>query len=352
MRTQMDATKQPNDFPPLPGATADDMPGTAEAFDPVWETALNWQLNLCRAPADSALREELQQWLQADPSHAEAYRRASRTCALMDQARAAAGRQPTPLSVSPFGAVAGRVPPRHRRHQGRVLLGGLAACLALLWLGWPASPPQLQEYRSQVGEIRQVLLDDGSLLHLDTDTHLSVNLQPGSRDLVLHGGRAFFEVSPDRRRPFRVEVGELQVLVTGTAFQTSLTSQQAQIDLQSGSLQVSVAGRQVPPLEPGEQLSLQRQSGQLSRQTRPPQQMGSWRQHQLLAEDQPLDQVIRELARYYPGRVELASPALASRRVTGLYDLRTPLASLRSAIGPHDGTLQELPDGQLRITLD
>ena len=72
-----------------------------------------------------------------------------------------------------------------------------------------------------------------------------------------------------------------------------------------------------------------------------PSQAAAWRQGQLVADDLPIAEVVAQLKRYVPGLIVLRDDAgLASKRVTGVYDLRHPEAALRAVVQPHGGRVE------------
>ncbi|MEP9370460.1 FecR domain-containing protein [Xanthobacter sp. VNH20] len=57
------------------------------------------------------------------------------------------------------------------------------------------------DYIAPVGERRTVALGDGSMVELNTDTAMAVDLQAGRRSVRLFRGKAFFQVTHDPQRP-------------------------------------------------------------------------------------------------------------------------------------------------------
>ncbi len=72
------------------------------------------------------------------------------------------------------------------------------------------------------GERSTVVLPDGSIVRLNSDSHLKFAsaFNSGKRVVCLEG-EGFFKVKPDKSRPFIVETKSLQVEVLGTVFNVS-----------------------------------------------------------------------------------------------------------------------------------
>ncbi|WP_414711554.1 hypothetical protein, partial [Spongiibacter tropicus] len=101
-------------------------------------------------------------------------------------------------------------------------------------------------------------------------------------------------------------------------------------------------------LVPGQQLTLERRSGELRVDSIAPENVAAWREGRLFVHNRTVADVVEALDRFYPGSIFIADPALAKRRVTGSYDLRSPDLALRGLIQPYSGQVLEL-GGLLRI---
>lgn len=128
----------------------------------------------------------LSEWLEADPAHLAAYDAAERvwigeapaaeTATVVDLASARAGKIKKPAAPS-------------RRLW--LIAGGMAAGLAALALLpglWKAQAPLI--YETATGQTREVALDDGTRLHLNSATRLEVRYARKRRDIVLDRGRS------------------------------------------------------------------------------------------------------------------------------------------------------------------
>lgn len=305
-----------------------DDPATRSSLrdDPIWAEALDWLLKVRTAPDDEALQLALANWLSTSAAHARAYRKAERVWLL-------SGGLEFPRATSP--AVLPPIPMK-RRWRRSLAAGALAASITLLALpvGWMLSADEATD----VGEHRSLVLEDGSRVELDSGSAIDVHFSPTGRDITLRRGQAFFQVSHDSARPFRVLAGEVEVTVTGTAFDVSLTPHQVAIAVDHGSVQVS-NGRGAKPLAllgAGERLRVGDEAAPM-RDRLPGDQIAAWRKWHLLVNDRPLSEVVEELRRYQPGLIVLNDKTLAERRITAVLDLRSPQAALQAALAPLGG---------------
>ena len=121
-------------------------------------------------------------------------------------------------SVPEYAPVAIR--PRRLRHWSLAIAAGLACLsLAAIWsmrdgerFGLPKT------YRTAHGEQSERLLPDGSVLHLNTDSQVTVQYSRRERVVDLDRGEALFQVAHDAERGFRVTAANAQILAVGTQF--------------------------------------------------------------------------------------------------------------------------------------
>ena len=315
-------------------APSGDLPDMTSA-DPIrrcQEQAVEWYLRLQQAPHDMPLREQFEQWLAKDAGHAEAYRKTERLWRLSGQLTPSTTFHQTVADVLPL-------PVRRKASSRRWWLGAaVAACLMLAVA--PSLSVWLQaDYRTAQGEVRTVTLADGSTVYLDSDTAIRVDYSGDHRDVRLLTGQAFFEVTPDKRKPFHVRADAVYVTVTGTAFNVRLRPEHVGVEVQHGSVRVEDATQVLAAaLIAGQRLRYH--EGQAKVGPFVTEQAAAWRQGQLIVNDQPVADVVQALAHYLPGQVLLRDKTLGRKRVTGVYDLRQPDVALNALVRPYGGQVQ------------
>lgn len=303
----------------------------ARATDAVWQAALDWHLRLHAQPADAALQAAFQAWHSAQPSHADNWRQVQRVWQLTGLLGASSGRSAPAL---PAAHQPHERAPRRRRRLLEVS-AALTACLLLVLLqlpGWQA------DYRTAPGERRTLSLSDGSQLTLDGASAITVQLDEQRRQVRVLKGRVYFQVRRDRGRPFQVMAGPATITVTGTAFNVEHTSARASVAVEHGSVQVdapaSTAAALRTTLGAGDRLLLEQRLGKAQRSRQAPGMMAAWRQGRLIADNQPLAEVLEQLAAQQPGLLILGDAALGQRRVTGVFDLNQADAALQALLAP------------------
>lgn len=315
------------------------------------EEAMDWLLKREAAPGDSALRIALEAWRAADPGHAAAFARAERAWRLAGEvppAHAARWDGTSAQVALPRGGAVPRHPGRRRALRGVAALG-IAASLALLVAPEPLLREPLRrlaaEHATGTGELRRVVLADGSAIHLAPRSAITSRFTAAERRVALLQGEAFFEVARDPARPFLVEAAGAEIRVLGTAFDLNILDDRLELAVQHGQVRLTDPGH-APPLAAelgaGERISLSRAGPALRRDRLEPSAVAAWRDGPAFVQDATVAEVVAMLGRYHHAVFLLRDPGLAARRVTGLYDLRDAGRALRALVQPLGGQVRQV----------
>lgn len=294
-------------------------------FEPTPRTAEAWLVRMGRADVSPRDLEAFDAWLDAEPSRMADY-----------QALKSAHRQSRDLKSALTAEIAAipRKPAVKRRPSWTVIaapavaLAGVAAIAITIWPSLlpfgPVDPMSgAMIYQTTVGEVRDVRLADGSTVTLDTGSVVQIALHRDTRQVTVERGQAYFQVSHDPDRPFRVNLADRTVVVTGTRFVTSLDGDVARVTLLEGAVNlVPASGKALAiNLSPGDAVVYEagrpvRLEAQID-----PAEAAPWRQRRLVFRDAPLSEALVELSRYTPVRLVADDPALARQRVTAVIPL-------------------------------
>ena len=201
------------------------------------EEAVDWFV-AHREDLDLERREQFARWLQASPQHVEEYLGIALTARDLRRglARAAVGARGEVRS----GESRSPVPVRRWRYAAAA-----AAAIVLasgLWMYQRIAPTPLAapvQLTTRHGEQLSERLADGSVLHLNTDTTVSIDLRERTRRIHLEAGQAMFEVAHDPRRPFTVYAQSLAVTAVGTMFDVYQHTDGVVISVISGTVAVA-----------------------------------------------------------------------------------------------------------------
>ncbi|WP_167359747.1 FecR family protein [Phytopseudomonas flavescens] len=288
-----------------------DSPGDT---DDLLEQAADWHLRLSETPAS---RADFERWLAQSPAHRHAWQQIERVLGGIAQLRAPPAQAAQPADL--------RRPRRKRRWLSAALAAGIAA---LAILSYPQAALHWQaDYITAAGETRTLTLADGSQVTLGPRSALRSEYRSERRDLQLLAGQAFFDVQRDAGRPFVVKAGSSEVRVLGTAFEVDLGERYLDVAVQRGLVRVSSqvdGASSEDDLRPGEGLRQDRFSGTVQHLRVDRARVAAWRRGQLFVENASVGEILEQMRRYTPGWIVLADPALAERRLSGIYDMRDP----------------------------
>jgi transmembrane sensor len=217
---------------------------------------------------------------------------------------------------------------------GAVLLTGAIGWLALRTEGYLP-----QTYRTDTGRTRNIVLPDGSIVGLNTQTELEWVGSREDRRVRLIRGEAYFQVVHDPGRPFRILLAHSQVQVLGTRFDVyQMADGDVRVSVVSGVVAVEglESGSGSPPswsrrLISGQQIEYSPVGLVADVHSIVAQKVIRWREGMLETPGEPLSDFIGDLSRYTTERIVIADPRAAMQKVGGAFSVRDI-----------DGTLERL----------
>ncbi len=190
-----------------------------------------------------------------------------------------------------------------------------------------------QEYRTPAGRPQQLRLADGTLVTLAPQSQLRYPAQfdGASREVYLEG-EAFFEVTKNPHRPFRVHSGDWVTQVLGTKFNVSAVRGASELAVSLVEGKVEVTDKQGKYLlAPGQQLRTDHATGRIYRQGFNPAKVMAWRSSKLVFQNEKLADVAGQLERRYGVKLVFADPATADVRLWATFD-NEPLPAVLGAL--------------------
>ena len=170
------------------------------------------------------------------------------------------------------------------------------------------------------GEQMRVVLQDGTIVQLNSDTRLKYPKKFGifTRTVELWG-EGYFEVAKEKDRPFVVDLGDINVKVTGTKFNVKAYTAESNlwVTLDEGGVLLKDTKGKEYPLHPGESAEYNRRSGvcQISRPENM-EQITSWRSKGLNFYLTPLKEIVKVLERQYDVHFIVPDSSLLDHRFT------------------------------------
>ncbi len=154
-------------------------------------------------------------------------------------------------------------------------------------------------------------LSDGSVITLNKQSVLEYpsKFSGKQRQVVLAKGEAFFDVTPNKDKPFLITSGKTTIRVVGTSFNIKLKNGDVEVIVESGKVQVSRAEQSVF-LEPGEKVLVSKTVNKLTKVMTPDLLYNYYRTKMFVADDTPLWRMVEALNEAYGSNIEIKDPAI------------------------------------------
>ena len=317
--------------------------------DVIMEDAASWMALLDSDRCNEADRISFARWLDEDPTHRWAFEELSAVWArlrtLSDVEPLLQQEKVVPLSsASPSLA---QIPAASAPQRDWSAI----AAMAIVAVGIVAHlllSPVSETITTAVGESREVVLADGSVLELNARTTMDITIYDQKRAVNLVEGEAVFHVAADAR-PFVVANEHCSIAALGTTFSVDVANDMLEVSVIEGRVAVTTSEQPLPLTEydsdigvrfaaeaallgAGELLEV---SGSNQKQrwlgTEEFRKRLSWRNGVVEFENQPLHAVVEEMRRYMHVSIHVADSELSGIRISGRFET-----------GDHRGFLTQL----------
>jgi transmembrane sensor len=220
-------------------------------------------------------------------------------------------------STEPIPAHGRRVLPSLRPQLALGVVLALLIAFGSTWL-LLAGPDQ---YATELGEQRSIVLKDGSRITLNTASRIEVVFGRHHRDVRVVQGEALFNVAPDAGRPFEVATGNSVLRVLGTRFDVDVRPWRTTVTVIEGRVARTPpgGGAQGPILVAGDRLIVEDSGTNTIQHGVDVGAALSWIQRQLVFERRPLGEVADEFNRYNRHRIVIRTDALRNEEVSGVF---------------------------------
>jgi transmembrane sensor len=317
------------------------------------EEAAEWLIELDNPDPQALAR--FAAWLKASPRHVEEFLLVSAVWTEFDdfdpdrrfpvrRMLDAATRNVQPISP---GA---QVPePQAAKPDRRRWFAAAAVVLIAVLAGvWGVFALQAGTYVTAIGEQRSFKLEDGSIIHLNTQSRVEVRYSEAERTVRLLAGEAMFGVARDAERPFRVMSGDAIIQALGTEFNVYRRAEGTTVSVVEGVVQVLPTG-EAPPgpvpnapspastlthgtisfmaparVEAGEQAQVSAGGEVVTQPVSDISGAVAWRERRLVFRGDRLEVVAREFNRYNRVQIRIEGEEVRARRLTAVFDADDP----------------------------
>lgn len=182
------------------------------------------------------------------------------------------------------------------------------------------------EIITPMGSTSKVLLPDGSLAMVNAGTRLiyNYNYAEGIREICLEG-EAYFDVVPDKNRPFIVKSNGLHIKVLGTCFNVKSYPEDAEVKvaLVSGSVNVKVNQAEQEAMDftlsPERMLTFDKESQNVGISSFRGKDIIAWTTGTIKFENLPFASIAKELERKFDIQIRIESERLRKEVFSGSF---------------------------------
>jgi transmembrane sensor len=236
---------------------------------------------------------------------------------------------------------------RHRwtsKSLAAALLLGLTLTSTYWLVNWNGG---WHKYVTAIGEQRAIELPDGSVVHLNTHSHLQVRIASNMREMRLIDGEALFKVHRDATRPFRVYTSNAMVQALGTEFNVYRRSHGTTVSVIEGRVRIERSGGNAQPeiaLQPSEptaatqkpsrartvdlaagQRAEVKQNGEIATEAAADLTSATaWRQRRVVFKGARLGEMVEEFNRYNRAPQVVLKGSVSAIPYSGIFDADDP----------------------------
>lgn len=176
------------------------------------------------------------------------------------------------------------------------------------------------------------ILPDGSQITLNKNSRISYaeNFKD-NRQIRLEKGDVFFDVLPNKTRPFVINADKISVVVVGTSFNIKHSANLTEIIVESGIVKVSLGKNQIS-LYKGEKIFIKRGTKKLIKTANTDLLYNYYRQNEFTTNNTPLWRVIEVLNEAYQTNIQIHDPKIKTLTLNTTVKLSASLDSILDLI--------------------
>lgn len=292
------------------------------------KVAGDWLFRLHEEELDESEIAAWIQWCESDPENVVAFEEMAASWKELGELPAAVQSRlaalAAPRTTTPKRIVG---PPGWRYPLAAAATLLFAAILTGLYL-WQRGAPEAERVASNmlqagVAQIQDARLPDGSSVALGAKSSLNIEFAGTERRLRMRDGQAYFQVKPDRDRPFIVEAGPVEVRAVGTAFDVRKNEGRVVVSVTEGLVDVvprgprQENGQSRVQVAAGYQYTWDANKRDVKLAAAEAATAIAWRSGRLEYFGEPLWAVISNVNRYTSQPVEIEDPSLGELQFTG-----------------------------------
>ncbi|RAJ21152.1 FecR family protein [Pedobacter cryoconitis] len=165
-------------------------------------------------------------------------------------------------------------------------------------------------------EVMVKTLPDGSVITMNKNSLLSFASNfTDNRAIRLQKGEIFFKVTPNKEKPFIIDVEKVKIKVVGTSFNVKYLNEQTEVIVETGIVKVSISGADVE-LHKGEKVIVKNGTTALKKEINTDQLYTYYRNKIFILNNTPLSKVIETLNEAYQVNIVIEDPRIKNLLLT------------------------------------
>lgn len=162
-------------------------------------------------------------------------------------------------------------------------------------------------------------LSDGSVVTMNALSQLSYpNRFSGDTRAVYLSGEAFFKITPDKTKPFIINVNGVTVRVVGTSFNVKSRNGKTEVIVETGIVNVNRDKNSIS-LKPGEKTVVLKSGNSLTKQSTRGKLYSYYINKELVCDSTPLSELVAALNEIYGAHIVIAKPSLNKLPITTVF---------------------------------
>jgi ferric-dicitrate binding protein FerR (iron transport regulator) len=177
------------------------------------------------------------------------------------------------------------------------------------------------EYSSEKGSVSSVRLDDGSTIWLSSGTKLAIDKSSDGKTIARLNGEAYFDLIPNPKRRFVVDLGKFQVHDIGTTFNIRAYESEDKIStsLINGQIDlVQKSGSSILTVKPGEYVEYDKNRNNIEVTQHDLSEITAWKDGKFVFIDESLGEICKELERWYNIEINIEDRSLSEIKYTSV----------------------------------
>ncbi|CAM3939046.1 FecR family protein [Mucilaginibacter galii] len=176
-----------------------------------------------------------------------------------------------------------------------------------------------QRIKAGYGKIEHITLPDSSHLSLFPGAVVDIpnNFNARNRKVFLNG-RAYFEVTHNKQKPFYVRTSKVTTRVLGTSFEVNAAKEAeiASVTLRTGRVAVSNKFHKLAILQPGQKLTYHQVTGKYVMEQVQPNKLLRWVKGELTFEQTNFAEICLQLEKWYHISIKVQNKQLLQKNIT------------------------------------